>query len=169
MRDYGLLLTTREEAEKNGYLPVMDFVRDVTCEKDDLNQILNRKIDVKYDNIRIDELLANLLEPAGIQYDINGKNIRKTMSSVTLDSKGVSIGSVLQTLEDKYEGVQFVIVDESINLTDRNYAQKRGWQPLREYLRQSKPIQQEKNEKSNPEKIMSVPSKLQTPTRNKPD
>jgi hypothetical protein len=166
MRDYGLLLTTRDEAEKNGYLPMKDFIRQVaSLEKDDLNQILNRKVDVKYDNVRIDNFLSSLLDPTGVQYEIDDSiyrihRIRK--SNVTLDSKGVTIGAILQTLEEKLELVQFVVLDDGIRLSPRDYAQKRGWRPLTEYLRQGKPVDQEKSEKPN---LKIIPDK---PEQEKP-
>jgi hypothetical protein len=161
VRDYGLLLTTREEAEKNGYLPMKDFIQQVaSLEKDDLNQILNRKVDVKYDSGRIDNFLSSLLDPTGVQYEIDNNVfkfhwIRK--SNITLDSKGVTIGAILQTLEEKLEVVQFVVLDDGIRLSLRDYAQKRGWQPLTEYLRKGKPIDQVKSEKPKLEIIPEKP------------
>jgi hypothetical protein len=161
VRDYGLLLTTREEAEKNGYLPMKDFIQQVaSLEKDDLNQILNRKVDVKYDSGRIDNFLSSLLDPTGVQYEIDN-NVYKfhwiRKSNITLDSKGVTIGAILQTLEEKLEVVQFVVLDDGIRLSLRDYAQKRGWQPLTEYLRKGKPIDQVKSEKPKLEIIPEKP------------
>jgi hypothetical protein len=63
---------------------------------------------------------------------------------------GVSIGSILQTLEEKNEGVQFVVEDDTVMLTFRDNAQKSGWLPLTEFLKQSKPIPEGKGEKPVP-------------------
>jgi hypothetical protein len=148
VRDYGLVLTDAGKAQSNGYLPMMDFMRLVTVEKDDLRQMLRRKADAKFDNVKIDELLASLLDPTGIQFDIEGNRTRKAMSNTTLDMKGAPIESILQALEDKNEGTQFVVKDDCIILTLRDYAQKRGWLPLTEFLRQSKPAEEKKGEES---------------------
>ncbi len=129
VRDYGLLLTDAGKADISGYLPVRDFMRRVAAEKDDLHRLLGRKVDAKFDHVKIDELLANLLDPAGIQFDFVGNNIRKSMPNTALEMKKASIGSILQTLEEKNEGVQFVVEDESVILTFRDYAQKEAGFP----------------------------------------
>jgi hypothetical protein len=69
----------------------------------------------------------------------------------------VTIGAILQTLEEKLEVVQFVVLDDGIRLSLRDYAQKRGWQPLTEYLRKGKPIDQVKSEKPKLEIIPEKP------------
>jgi hypothetical protein len=150
VRDYGLLLTDSGTADGNQYLRVRDFMRRIAAEKDDLRQMLSRKVDVKNDNIKIDELLSGLLEPAGISFELASNNIRKAMPNTAIDVKGVSIGSILQTLEDKNEGTQFVVKDDCIILTLRDYAQKRGWLPLTEFLKQSKPNEEKHGEQSPP-------------------